>query len=110
MFFNMQIFRKHICTATCGEMYYTEFYFKSDAISTEDGANFYLCCYLKYDIHCTQFHKTALCGDLLNRIPLQIGQNWSREMEATDIYVFMPPSITVTAPIFRKLTHTQQHL
>jgi len=70
----MQIFRKHICSATCGEMYYTKFYFKSDAISIEDGANFHLCCYMKYDIHCTQFHETALCGDLLNRIPLQIGQ------------------------------------
>jgi hypothetical protein len=76
-------------------MYYTEFYFRSNAISIEDGANFNLCCYVKYDIHCTQFHETALCGDSLYRIPLQL--------VAT---VFMPPSMTVTAPVFTKLMPT----
>jgi len=79
-------------------MYYTEFYLKSNAISIEDRANFHLCCYVKYDIHCTQFHETALCGDLLYRIPLQL--------VATGVYVFMPPSITVTAPVFTKLMPT----
>ena len=87
MFFNIRIFRKHICSATCGEMYYTEFYFKSDAISIEDRANFHLCCYVKYDIHCTQFHETALCGDLLYRIPLQLvkknGSYWCICIHAT---------------------------
>jgi len=53
-------------------MYYVEFYFKSDAISIEDGADFHLCCYVKYDIHCSQFYETALCGDPLYRIPIQL--------------------------------------
>jgi len=83
MFFNKQIFRKHTCSAICGEMYYTEFYFKSDAISIEDRANFHLCYYVKYDIHCTQFHETALY-----RIPLQLvkkknGSYWYTCIHAT---------------------------
>lgn len=80
-------------------MYYTEFYFKSDAISIEDRANFHLCYYVKYDIHCTQFHETALY-----RIPLQLVKK--KKMEATGIHVFMPPSMTVTAPIFTKFMPT----
>jgi hypothetical protein len=68
-------------------MYYTEFYFRSDAISIEDRANFHLCCNVKYDIHCTQFHETALCGDLLYRIPLQLvkknGSYWYICIHAT---------------------------
>ena len=63
-------------------MYYTEFYFKSDAISIEDRANFHLCCYVKCDIHCTQFHETALY-----RIPLQLvkknGSYWYTCIHAT---------------------------
>jgi hypothetical protein len=31
---------------------------------------------------------------------------WSRKMEATGIYIFMPPSMTVTAPIFTKFRPT----
>jgi hypothetical protein len=77
-------------------MYYTEFYFKSDVISVEDRANFHLCCHVKYDIHCNQFHETALY-----RIPLQL----ERKMEATGIHVFMPQSMTCHCSNFHK-AHT----
>lgn len=63
----------------------------------EDRANLHLHCYVKYDIHCNQFHETALY-----RIPLQL----ERKIEATGIHVFMPQSMTVIAPIFTKPTPT----
>jgi hypothetical protein len=71
--FSVYILSGNICSTTCKEILYKEFYFKSDAIYIQDGTNFHVCCKKrKYDIHCTHFHETSLCEDLLYKIPLQL--------------------------------------